>query len=298
MMAASGTFGSGEEYVDFFDINALGGLVTKTITLRPREGNPPPRLVETSAGLLNAIGLENNGLEDFIEKKMPFLRKLKIPVVVSISGAEPGEFVELAERLSEFPVDGLELNISCPNVKDHRRAAAQAPRLIAQDPGQTYSLVRKVRRATKKTLIAKLSPNVTDITEMAAAAKEAGSDAVSLINTFIGMAVDIDTMAPRLGAVTGGLSGPAVKPMALRMVWEVFNKVDIPIIGIGGIIDYRDAVEFIICGATAVQVGTANFINPRTAVEIIAGIKKYLKNNKIERLSRLTGGLILSRNLQ
>lgn len=288
VIAASGTFGVGEEYSEFIDINKLGAIVTKTITLKPRVGNPPPRIVETAAGMLNSIGLENKGLEDFIKNKMPFIKKLKAPVIVSISGDGAKDFTELAKRLSGMGVDGIELNISCPNIKNSN-LKSQNSKLIAQDVDATYNLVKAIRKATKKTLITKLSPNVTDITEIARAAEDAGSDAISLVNTFGAMAVDIETRSPKLGAVTGGLSGPAIKPVALKMVWETFNKVNIPIIGIGGIMDYRDALEFILCGATAVQVGTANFINPKATIEIVEGIRNYLAKNKISDINKLIG---------
>jgi dihydroorotate dehydrogenase (NAD+) catalytic subunit len=292
VMAASGTFGTGEEYSDFVDVNKIGAIVTKTITLEPRTGNPPPRLVETPAGMLNSIGLENRGLEYFVKEKIPYLKKLKTCVIVSISGESINEFITLSKRLSDCGIEGLEVNISCPNVKGLRvKGQGSRERLIAQDSIATYKLVRAVRKATKLTLITKLSPNVTDITEVAKAAEEAGSDAVSLVNTFLGMAVDIETKMPKLGTITGGLSGPAIKPVALRMVWETFNKSNIPIIGIGGIMDYKDALEFIICGASAVQIGTANFINPKAAIEIIAGIEKFLKEHKISNINNLIGTL-------
>ncbi|NQU73607.1 MAG: dihydroorotate dehydrogenase [Candidatus Omnitrophica bacterium] len=285
VMVASGTFGVGEKYSDFIDINKIGAIVTKTITLIARVGNAPPRLVETPAGLLNSIGLENKGLKDFVNNKIPFLKKLKIPAIVSIGGKNRGEFVELSKRLSDCGIDGIEINISCPNVK------AKTKKLISQDKKETFELVKSIRKSTKLTLITKLSPNVTDITEIAKAAQDAESDAISLVNTFLGMAVDVETQKPKLGAVTGGLSGPAIKPVALRMVWEVFNKVKIPIIGIGGIMDYKDALEFIVCGATAVQVGTANFINPNATIEIIGKMKGFLRNNKIKDIKALVGSL-------
>jgi dihydroorotate dehydrogenase (NAD+) catalytic subunit len=284
VMAASGTFGTGEEYTDFIDVNRLGAIVTKTITLDKRAGNPPPRVVETASGMLNSIGLENNGAEYFIKHNLPALKKLRIPYIVSIGGESADEIAELAKRLNKVKIGALEINISCPNIK-------KAKGLIAQDRDATYELVNRIRRITKAVLITKLSPNVTDITEIAKAAQAAGSDAVSLINTLIGMAVDIETKQPRLGAITGGLSGPAIKPVALRMVREVYNKVKIPVIGIGGIMDYRDALEFIICGATAVQVGTVNFINPEATIEIIDGMEAYLKRNKISSLKNLIGKL-------
>jgi len=285
VMVASGTFGIGEEYSSFIDINKIGAIVTKTITLKSRVGNAPPRLVETPAGLLNSIGLENKGLKDFVNNKIPFLKKLKIPAIVSIGGKTRREFIELSKRLSDCDIDGIEINISCPNVK------SKGKRLISQDKKETFALVKAIRKSTKLTLITKLSPNVTDITEIAKAAQDAGSDAVSLVNTFLGMALDIETRRPKLGAVTGGLSGPAIKPLALRMVREAFGKVKIPIIGIGGIMDYKDALEFIICGATAVQIGTANFINPNATIEIINNMKEFLRDNKIKDIKTLIGSL-------
>ncbi len=281
VMAASGTFGP--EYSELVDIKALGAIVAKTVTLKPKQGNPPPRLVETAAGMLNSIGLENPGLENFIKEKLPQLLKFKIPVITSISADSILEFKEMAARLDKTNISGIELNLSCPNI--HKT------RLVSQSKEDTYSVVDSVRKATKLTLIAKLTPNVTDITEIAEAAEKAGADAISLINTFPAMAVDIEERKPLLGNITGGLSGPAIKPIALKMVWDVFNKVNIPIIGIGGIMSYKDALEFIICGAAAVQVGTANFINPKAAIEIIDGIEKYLKINKIDDIKKLIGAL-------
>ena len=281
VMAASGTFGP--EYNELVDIKALGAVVAKTITLKPRQGNPPPRLVETAAGMINSIGLENPGLEGFIKEKLPQLLKFKIPVIASISADTTEEFKEMARRLSKTDISGIELNLSCPNIRKTR--------LISQSKEDTYSVVDSVRKATGLTLIAKLTPNVTDITEIAEAAKKAGADAIALINTFPAMAVDIEKREPLLGNITGGLSGPAIKPMALKMVWDIFNKVNIPIIGIGGIMSYKDALEFIICGAAAVQVGTANFVNPKAAIEIIDGIEKYLKINKIDDIKKLIGAL-------
>lgn len=282
VMTASGTFG--EEYKGLVDINSLGAIVTKTITLAPRVGNPPPRVVETPSGMLNSIGLENKGLGDFIKNKMKFLNSLKIPVIVSMAGDDENEFKELAKRLSRVNgVDALELNLSCPNLKGKG--------IIAQDEEAAHRIVGAVRKATALTIIAKLSPNVTDITSIAKSCEDAGADALTAANTFLGMAVDIETKKPKLGNTTGGLSGPAIKPLALRMVWEAYNKVKVPIIGAGGIMDYRDAVEFMLCGASAVQVGTANFINPNATVEIIEGIKKHLSDNKISDINGLTGAL-------
>lgn len=285
VMAASGTFGP--EYGELIDINKLGGYIAKTITLNARTGNPPPRVVDTPSGMLNSIGLENKGADDFIKNKLPKLKNIKIPVIASIAGDDADEFAALAKKLGRAgKIAAIEINLSCPNVRHGKRDF-----LIAQDEAETAAVTNAVRKATPLTLIAKLSPNVTDITKIALAAESAGADAISLVNTFIGMAVDIDVKKPVLGNVTGGLSGPAIKPIALKMVRDVYKKVRIPVIGIGGIMDYRDAVEFIICGASAVQVGTANFINPKSALEIVDGIKKYMAKNNITDINRLTGAL-------
>jgi len=284
VMVASGTFGYAEEFKDFFDVKNLGAIVTKTITLNPRPGNPMPRTCETAAGMLNSIGLENPGLDVFIKENLPKLKDIGVPIVVSIASEKnPAEFIELASRLDKIDeVCALELNISCPNLKN---------KLISQDARATYSVVNAVRKMMDKTIITKLSPNVTDITEIAKVAQDAGSDAISLVNTFLGMAIDADTKKSKLANITGGLSGPAVKPIALRMVYEAASAVKIPVIGIGGIITALDAIEFIIAGAQAVQVGTANFINPRSAQDIIDGLTKYLKESKINRLEDLKGSL-------
>ncbi len=287
VIVASGTFGYGEEFADFLDLRKLGAIVTKTITLKPRQGNPPPRTCETPAGMLNSIGLENPGLEVFIEDKLPSLRNIGVPLIVSIASEDdPQEFIVLAERLDKIKeVAAIELNISCPNIKNTR--------LISQDPKATFNLVKAVRKVTKKTLITKLSPNVTDITEIASAAEKAGSDAVSLINTITAMSIDVQTKKSKLGAIIGGLSGPAVRPVAVRMVWEVYGKIKISIIGMGGIINTLSALEFFIAGASAIAIGTANFINPRVSIEIIEGIKEYLIGNKINDIKQLIGSLKL-----
>ncbi len=285
VMAASGTFGP--EYGELIDINSLGAYLAKTITLNARAGNPPPRVTETASGMLNSIGLENGGLDDFINNKITRLKDIKIPVIASIAGDDKNEFSALAKKLSMVKkIAAIEVNLSCPNVKHGKRGF-----LIAQDENATYEIMKAVRKTTGLTIIAKLSPNVTDITRIAKAAENAGADAISLVNTFIGMAVDIETQRPVLGNITGGLSGPAIKPMALRMVREVYKKVKIPVIGLGGIMDYKDAVEFILCGATAVQIGTANFINPKAVLEIIDGIKRYLLKNRISGVKNLIGAL-------
>ncbi len=285
VMVSSGTFGYAEEFKDFIDLKELGAIVTKTITLNPRLGNPPPRTCETPAGMLNSIGLENPGVEGFIHEKWPLLKKIGIPVIISIaSEGNPEEFIKLVSRLDKInEVAAFELNLSCPNIK--------VPRLISQDHKATYEVVKSVRRATETTLIVKLSPNVTDITEIAAACEKAGADAVSLINTITGMSIDVRTKKPKIAAITGGLSGPAIRPVAVRMVWEAYQKIKIPIIGTGGIMDTLSALEFIIAGATAISVGTANFINPKAGIEIIKGLKDYLIKNKIKDTNSLIGSL-------
>ncbi|MFA5063298.1 MAG: dihydroorotate dehydrogenase [Candidatus Omnitrophota bacterium] len=286
VMVASGTFGYAEEFRDFMDLKKLGAIVTKTITLKPRKGNPSPRTCETTGGMLNSIGLENPGLENFIKDKLPFLKKLSIPIIISVaSEEEPEEFLELVSRLNKIAeVAAIELNISCPNVQGKDG-------LIAQDPESTYRIVQEVRKITDKTLITKLSPNVTSIGKVAKSAEEAGSDAVSLINTLSGMSIDVQRRKPKIASGVAGLSGPAIRPVAVRMVWEVFKKVKIPIIGMGGIMDADSALEFIIVGASAVSVGTANFINPKTSLEILSGLKEYLIRNKITEIKELIGSL-------
>jgi len=305
VMVASGTFGYAEEFSDVIDLRKLGAIVTKTITLKPREGNPNPRTCETPAGMLNSIGLENPGIDKFIAEKLPLLNKIGVPVIVSIASEdEPQEFIELAGRLDKLKeVAAIELNISCPNIRVHSSkfkvhskelramSCELRAKLIAQDAKATYEVVKSVRKVTKKTLITKLSPNVTDITEIALAAENAGSDALSLINTFTGMSIDAETRKPKIASVTGGLSGPAIRPIAVRMVREVYQKIKIPIIGMGGIMDASSAIEFFLAGATAISVGTANFINPKVSIEIIDGIKKYLIKNKIKDIKILIGSL-------
>ena len=285
VIAASGTFGYGEEYSGIIPLEALGGIVTKGLSLEPRQGNPPPRLAETPAGMLNAIGLENVGLEIFLQEKLPFLRKARCPVLVNIFGSTVEEYAELAKRLSAVDgIAGLEVNISCPNVK-----AGGA--IFAAEPKTVYKVISKIRRATSSFLMVKLSPNVADIGKIALAAEEAGADAVSLINTLTGLAIDVQTRTPVLGNITGGLSGPAIKPIGLRMVWQVAQVVRIPVVGIGGIVTAKDALEYLIAGATAIQVGTAHFIDPRAGLKIIEGISGYLKANGIPNLSSLIGSL-------
>ncbi len=292
VMAASGTFGYAAEFGDFLDLKKLGAIVSKTITVYPRQGNVPPRTCETYAGMLNSIGLENPGLEVFVKKKLPVLKKIGVPLIVSIGSERgPEEFVTMARRLERTPgVDAIELNISCPNVAGAHEGGSRYP-LIAQDERATYEVVKSVRKVTRKTIITKLSPNVADISDIARAAEKAGSDAVSLVNTFYGMSIDIERRKPGLGNGIGGLSGPAIKPMALKMVYDTARKINIPVIGMGGIMHARDALEFLIAGATAVAVGTGNFINPGITVEIIEGIERYLAENKIRNINSLTGAL-------
>lgn len=284
VMAASGTFGYAKEFEKLVNLKNIGAVITKTITLNPRQGNPMPRICETPAGMLNAIGLQNEGFDNFIKEKMPYLSKIGTPVIISISGNNIDEFFILAKRLDKIKsISGIELNISCPNIK--------CEGLVAQDTKETYEVVKAVRKITGKTIITKLSPNVTDIVEIARAAEKAGSDAISLVNTFIGMAIDIETKKPKLGNITGGLSGPCIKPIALRMVYEVSKNINIPVIGIGGIMNANDAIEFMLAGATAIQAGTANFIEPGVCGKIIKGIEDYLKKHKIEKIEDIIGSL-------
>ncbi|MEK6714597.1 MAG: dihydroorotate dehydrogenase [Candidatus Omnitrophota bacterium] len=291
VLAASGTFGYAEEFKDLVKLDALGAILTKTITLKPCKGNPPPRIVETPSGMLNSIGLENDGVKNFIAEKLPYLKKLKTQTIVSIAGDSTEDYAELAKRLNDAGVSALELNLSCPNIKVLKSQSIKESKLISQNAKATYEVVKAVRKSTKVAIIAKLTPNVTDISLIAQAAEDAGADSVSLVNTFLAMSIDVNTRRPRLGNITGGLSGPAIKPIALRMVWETAKAVKIPVIGIGGIMAADDALEFIIAGATAVEVGTANFINPRAGIEIIDGIKDYMRKNKIKDIKELVGSL-------
>ncbi len=285
VLVGSGTFGWGEEFKGIIDLDKLGAIVTKTITLVPSKGNPMPRTIETPCGLLNSIGLENKGIDDFIKYKIPFLARLKTAVIVSVAGGSANEFKALVSILDkQNAVDAVELNISCPNIKGKTK-------LIAQDPKETYRVVSAARKQTRKTLIAKLSPNVTDIAQIARASQEAGADALSLINTVYGMSIDLNKKKPDLASKFGGLSGPAIKPIALYMVYQVAKQVKLPIIGMGGVMTARDALEFILAGATAVAVGTANFVNPKASIEIIQGIKQYLIKHKIKHIRKLIGAL-------
>ncbi len=285
VIAASGTFGYGQEYAGILAIGRLGAIVTKSLSLEPRKGNPPPRVAETSSGMLNAIGLENVGLKIFLQEKMSFLRKVRCPVLVSIFGSTVEEYAGMARKLSEVEgVAGLEINVSCPNVK-----AGGA--IFAAEARSIHQVVSKVRRATPAFVMVKLSPNVADIVKIARAAEEAGADAVSLINTLTGLAIDVRTRTPILGNITGGLSGPAIKPIGLRMVWQVAQAVGIPVVGMGGIISAEDALEYMIAGATAVQVGSAHFIDARAGLKIVDGLQNYLRVNDIPNLTDLIGSL-------
>lgn len=284
---ASGTFGYGEEFKDFIDLEKVGAIITKTITLNAREGNPPPRIVETSSGMLNSIGLENKGIEHFVEKYYPFLEKLDTKTIVSIAGRDKDEFEKCIEALEAISPDAIEINLSCPNVV-HRQTKHK---LIAQDPETTEEIIAAVRKKTESVLIAKLTPNVTDISEIALAAEAGGADALSVVNTYLGMAVDAEEMKPILGNVVGGLSGPAIKPMALKAVYDVAKKVKVPVIGIGGIMTGRDVAEFMLCGAAAVQVGTANLADPSAHNKILSEFEEYLDEKGIKKASDIVGKL-------
>ena len=285
VMTASGTFGYGQEFADYLDLEAIGAMITKGLSLKPKAGNPTPRIVETQGGMLNAIGLQNVGIDAFINDKLPFLRTVDTPVIVNLYGNSLEEYGELAERIDAIPeVAGIEVNISCPNVK-------QGGIVFGTDPAAAYEVVKLVRESTIKPLIVKLSPNVTDVVSMARACVDAGAEALSLINTLTGMAIDLSKRRPVLANITGGLSGPAIKPVALRMVWQVARAVDVPLIGIGGIMTATDALEFMLAGATAVQVGTANFLNPAAAQEIASGMEQWLIDNNVSDIRELIGAL-------
>ncbi|MBU1404648.1 MAG: dihydroorotate dehydrogenase [Proteobacteria bacterium] len=287
VLTASGTFGYAKEFEPFVNLHHLGGVVVKGISLVPRRGNPPPRIVETAGGMLNAIGLENVGLERFIAEKMNYLRGIGTRVIVNILGDSLEEYQTLAQRLSEVEgISGLEVNISCPNVKKGGVA-------FGTDPAMAEAVTRAVCAHTTLPVIVKLSPNVTDITAIAKAVEAGGAQAVSLINTLLGMAIDVKSRRPRLANIVGGLSGPAIKPIALRMVWQVAQAVQIPVIGIGGITTTEDALEFLLAGATAIEVGTANFVNPRASQEIVEGLGRYVLENRLEGIREVIGGLVL-----
>ncbi len=280
---ASGTFGFGSEYAPYIDLNQLGALVVKGITLQPRAGNPTPRLVETAAGVLNSIGLQNPGVERFIGELLPGLACFDLPVIVNIAGDTVQDYGRLAARLDRVSgVAGLEVNISCPNVK---KGGMQ----FGSDPDMAAEVTRAVKAGTDKTVIVKLSPNVTSIAAVAEKVARAGADALSMINTLLGMAIDVKSRRPVLGNVLGGLSGPAVKPVALRAVWQVYRETGLPIIGMGGIITAEDAIEFILAGATAIAVGTANFVNPQATMDVLSGIKQYIIENDVQDINELVG---------
>jgi len=285
VMVSSGTFGFGEEFSKIFDISLLGGLVVKGITLKPKLGNKPPRIAETPSGILNSIGLQNPGVKSFIKDKLPKLKKYNVPILVNIAGKTLEEYVELTKILNTEGVSGIEVNISCPNVRYEKG------RLFAQSEKDVYNITKNVKKVSKFPVIVKLSPEVTDIRVIAKAAEEGGADALSVMNTITGMAIDINTKRPKLGNVVGGLSGPAIKPIGIRCVWQVYNTVKIPIIGMGGIMNEFDALEYIIAGASAIAIGTANFIEPFTCLNVIDGIKNYLIKNKISGVKDLVGTL-------
>ena len=288
VMTASGTFGYAREFEPYVNLHRLGAVVVKGISLEPRAGNPPPRIVETSCGMLNAIGLENVGVERFISEKMESLQGMNVPVLVNILGDTVDEYQEIAKRLADVEgIAGIEVNISCPNVKKGGVAFGTVPQMAA-------AVTRAVKENANVPVIVKLSPNVTDITTIARAVAEAGADAVSLINTLIGMAIDHRSRRPQLANVIGGLSGPAIKPVALRMVYQVAQAVSIPVIGIGGIESTEDVVEFMLAGATAVQIGTANFVYPRASEDAVEGLARYVEEEKLGSVRELIGGLILS----
>ncbi len=285
VMTASGTFGYGQEFADYMELESIGAMITKGLSLKPKAGNNTPRIVETPGGMLNAIGLQNVGIDSFIATKLPFLRTVNTPVIVNLYGNSLEEYGELAARIDDLEeVAGVEVNISCPNVK-------QGGIVFGTDPAAASQVVELVRKSTSKPLIVKLSPNVTDVVAMARACVDAGAEALSLINTLTGMAIDINRRRPVLANITGGLSGPAIKPVALRMVWQVSRAVNVPLIGIGGIMNATDALEFILAGATAIQVGTASFLNPSAAEEIATGMESWLVENGVSDIGELIGAL-------
>lgn len=282
VMTASGTFGSGAEYSEFVDLNQLGAVVTKGVANVPWPGNPTPRIAEVYGGMLNAIGLQNPGMEVFCKRDLPFLKQFDTKVIVNVCGKSTQDYCEVVERLSDEPVDLLEINISCPNVKEGGIA-------FGQDPKAVEAITREIKKYAKQPVIMKLSPNVTDITEMARAAESGGADVLSLINTLTGMKIDINRRTFALANKTGGMSGPAVKPIAVRMVYQVAHAVQLPIIGMGGISNAEDALEFLMAGATAVSIGTANFVNPYATVETVHGIEEYMRKNNVSDIHELIG---------
>ena len=285
VMTASGTFGYGEEFADFIDLNQLGGIIVKGTTLYHREGNKYPRMAETPSGMLNAVGLQNKGVDYFIKTIYPRIKDLDTQIIVNVSGSNISDYVAVCEKLSSLEkIEAIEVNISCPNVKEGGMAFGTSCRGAAE-------VTRACREAFEKTMIVKLSPNVTDISEIAKAVEAEGADSVSLVNTFLGMAINVEKRCPKLSTITGGLSGPCIKPIAVRMVWQVARAVKIPVIGLGGIMNGEDALEFILAGATAVEVGTANFINPRVTIEIIDYIKEYMQRYHISDIRELIGAV-------
>jgi len=289
VLTASGTFGYGEEFADFIDLNRLGGFVVKGTTLLPREGNDYPRMAETPMGMLNAVGLQNKGVEYFCSQIYPTIKHYKTAVIVNLSGSQISDYVAGAAALNELDnIPAIELNISCPNVKEGGMAFGTSCASASQ-------VVKEVRAVYRKHLMVKLSPNVTNISEIARSVEAEGADSVSLINTLLGMAIDVKTRKPKLSTITGGLSGPAVKPVAIRMVWQVYQAVKIPVCGLGGIMNAEDAIEFILAGASCIQVGTANFIDPTVTIKIIDGITEYCEKNHVNSISELTGALITNK---
>jgi len=285
VMTASGTFGYGQEFAGYMDLESIGAMITKGLSLKPKAGNNTPRIVETPGGMLNAIGLQNVGIDAFISAKLPFIRKVNTPVIVNLYGNSLEEYGELAAKVDGIEeIAGIEVNISCPNVK-------HGGIVFGTDPVAAAEVVSLVRRSTKKPLIVKLSPNVTDVVTMARACVDAGAESISLINTLTGMAIDLNSRRPALANITGGLSGPAIKPVALRMVWQVARAVKVPVIGIGGIISATDALEFILAGATAVEVGTASFLTPAASQDIARGMSKWLTDNRVGSVRELIGAL-------
>ncbi len=284
VMTASGTFGYGVEYSKFVDLNNLGAVVVKGISLKPADGNPSPRIFETPCGMLNAIGLQNIGLKAFIRERLPYLKQFDTKIIVNILGSSVEEYIKLAEKLQEAGVDAVELNVSCPNVK-------RGGIIFGTDQKALQELIAHVRKRVSIPLITKLSPNVADIKEFAKIAENGGSDIISLINTLTGMSINVRTRSPRLANITGGLSGPAIRPIAVRMVWECYKIVGVPIIGMGGIISAEDALEFILAGASAIAVGTANFVNPKATRQIIDGIKSFMSEENIGDIRKLVGGV-------
>jgi len=282
---ASGTYGYGEEFTDFMDVNRLGAIFTKGITLEPRQGNPYPRMAETASGMLNSVGLQNKGIDHYISTILPRIKHFDTHIIPNVNGSTIDDYITVASKINAVDeIHAIELNISCPNVK----AGGMA---FGINPKTAYEATRAVRDAYNGTLIVKLSPNVTSISEMAKIVVDAGADAVSLVNTFLGMAINAETRKPILGTITGGLSGPSIKPIALRMVWDVFKAVKVPVVGMGGIMNASDAIEFLLAGSTAIQIGTANYIDPSVSVKVLQGIEEYMERHGVNAVTELTGAL-------